>query len=101
MPEIILALIIFALLGYIVYLNEKHRDETQLLLNRLMAKDLNEFREYTVPLKPEKAAKVPSQYADMNAIPDEEWDTIIKQQAGTESTTAKAVRTLKSKVLRK
>jgi hypothetical protein len=98
MNEIIYALVIFSLLGYVIYLNRQHQKETQLLLNRIMAKDLNEFKQTTVPVKTDKTEKLPPQYADMQAMPDEEWDKIIKQQAGTESPTSKAIKSLKSKI---
>ena len=102
MNEIILALIILALLVYIVYLNHQNQQQLQQLLDRIMAKNLQELKEDTRPLpKPEKTELVPPEYADINSLSDDEWDKVIERQAGRESTTNKAIRSLKKKIARK
>ena len=96
MVEIILALIIFSLIGYIIFLNKQHQTETNKLLDRIMAKDLKEFQEATIPVNKEKAEITPPEFVPMQALPDEEWDKLIKEQAGNETTKDKAIKKLKS-----
>lgn len=96
MVEIILALIIFSLIGYLIFLNKEHDKEVQKLLDRIMSKDLEEFKEHTVPIKTEKIEAKPPEYIPVSELTDEAWDKMIKEQAGTETTKDKAVKKLKS-----
>ncbi len=96
MVEYILALIIFSLLGYIVWKDKQHQREVSQLLDRIMAKDLQEFQAATVPINQEKPEIKPPEFVPMQTLPDDEWDKLIKQQAGTETTKDKAIKKLKS-----
>lgn len=96
MVEWILALIIFSLIGYIVFLNKQHSQETSRLLDRIMAKDLGEFQASTVQAPMEKTEAKPSEYVPMQSLSDEEWDKLIKEQAGNETIKDKAVKKLKT-----
>jgi len=96
MVEWILALIIFSLIGYIVWKDRQHQTEVQLLLNRIMAKDLNEFQQHTIGVKGEKTEPKPPEFVSVQSLSDDEWNKLIKEEAGNESTKDKAVKKLKS-----
>lgn len=96
MAEIILGIVIIFLLGYIVYLNERHSSVTSELMSRIMAKNLLEFKESTVPVTlPEPSTKIPDEFVPVQSLDDDEWGKMIAQQAGTETVKEKALNKLK------
>jgi hypothetical protein len=101
MAETYLAIIILALIGYIIYLNKQHERETSQLLDRIMAKNLAEFQAKTVPLSVSSPEKPPSDLVAMPELTEEEFDKMIRQQAGEATATEKAVKSLKQKLTRK
>lgn len=96
MVDAIFGLIIFSLIGYIIYSNEQHAHEVSRLLDRIMAKNLPEFMATNPPPHRKSTEIEASDIANISDLPEEEWDKMIARQAGIESVKERAVKKLKA-----
>ena len=80
MSEIVLAVVIVALIGYIAYERYEMRKERNKYINALLAKDAAQLRdlEFVDKLKIPKEEKVPNDLVDTKDLTDKEFDEIIK-----------------------
>lgn len=81
MSEIILAIVIIALIGYIAYEKYEMRKERNKYINALLSKDAAQLRdlEFVDKLKLPKEEKLSDDFIPAEDLTDKEFDKFIKE----------------------
>lgn len=87
--------IVIALLVYLFVQEYYHRQETRKLIDRLMAKSLQEVNDVEAPKSPEPEEEINPDLIPVSEVSDDEFMDGIRDQLGRLDTKTKAKRKLK------